>query len=510
MSKSGKQIKIGAILSYMAIFINILSALIYTPWMLSHIGESDYGLFTLANSVITLFLLDFGISAAVTRFVSKFKAEGEQEKINQFLGVVYKLFIIISLIIFVVLFVLYFFIDTIYAGLTPQEIVKFKYVFIISGIFSVVSFPLSGTVNGILTSYEKFIPLKLCDLVHKILNVALIVIAILLDQGLYAFVLITAGGNLLTLVIKFVIIKSLTPIKIRFKYFDKQLLKEIFSFSVWILINSICGRLIMNLCPSILGIIPGAGTLAITIFSFASTIEGYTFIFANAIDGMFMPKIARIVYKEQQPDKLLDLMVKVGRFQFVLIGLLVVGFTVVGQEFMGLWLSGRLPVGTDVVYWCAFFLILPAPFYLSQQIGKNALIVMGRVRETAIINIIKAVLGVILVTVLTMFFDVLGACIAICIVYFIRNILFMVLYQTILKLNMWNFIKKCYIRLMPTLVITLICGSLLTYFYNSISWLHLLIKIIIVVIVFAISTLFFGLTKLERTKLFDKLKRKKV
>ena len=59
MSNSGKQIKIGAILSYVAIFINILSALIYTPWMLSHIGDSDYGLFTLAHSVITLFLLDF-------------------------------------------------------------------------------------------------------------------------------------------------------------------------------------------------------------------------------------------------------------------------------------------------------------------------------------------------------------------------------------------------------------------------------------------------------------------
>ena len=109
MSNSSKQIKIGAILSYMAIFINILSDLIYTPWMLSHIGESDYGLFTLAHSVITLFLLDFGISAAVTRFISKYKAEGDQEKINQFLGVVYKLFIGIAAIIFVVLFVLYFY-----------------------------------------------------------------------------------------------------------------------------------------------------------------------------------------------------------------------------------------------------------------------------------------------------------------------------------------------------------------------------------------------------------------
>ena len=222
-----KQLKIGAVLSYLAIFINIVAALLYSPWMLSHIGESDYGLFTLAHSLINMFLLDFGISAAVTRFISKYKAQGEQEKINQLLGVVYKLFMVISLVIFVILFVLYFLINSIYAGLTESELVKFKYIFIISGVFSVVSFPLAGTVNGILTSYEKFIPLKVCDVLHKILNVALIVGAILLNQGLYAFVIITAGGNLLTFIIKFIIIKASTPIKIRFRYFDKKLIKEI-------------------------------------------------------------------------------------------------------------------------------------------------------------------------------------------------------------------------------------------------------------------------------------------
>ena len=505
-----KQIKIGAILSYTGIFINIVSALLYTPWMLSRLGDSDYGLFTLAHSLINMFLLDFGISAAVTRFISKYKAEGEQEKINQLLGVVYKLFIIISLVIFVVLFVLYFFIEGIYgAGLTGQEIVKFKIVFIISGAFSVISFPLAGTVNGILTSYEKFIPLKVTDILHKILNVVLIVGAILLNQGLYVFVIITAGGNLLTFVVKFIIIKSSTPIKIRFRYFDKKLVKEIFSFSVWILINSICSRLIMNLCPSILGIIPGAGTLAITIFSFASTIEGYTYIFANAIDGMFMPKIARIVYKEHEPKKLLDLMIKVGRFQFILIGLIVIGFACVGKEFMILWLHGRLPVSTDIVYWCALLLILPAPFYLSQQIGKSSLIIMGRVKETAIVNIIKAVLSVILVTTLTIFFGVLGACIAICVVYFIRNILLMILYQKILKLDIWAFMNKCYVKLIPTFAITLICGLTLTYFYANVGWIHLFVKAIIIVVVFAISLFAFGLTKNERNKILKKVKIRK-
>ena len=37
--------------------------------------------------------MDFGMSAAVSRFVSKYRAEGNQEAVNNFLGVIYKLYI---------------------------------------------------------------------------------------------------------------------------------------------------------------------------------------------------------------------------------------------------------------------------------------------------------------------------------------------------------------------------------------------------------------------------------
>ena len=60
---SRDQIKIGAILSYLSIGINIIAGLLYTPWMVDTIGKSDYGLYTLANSLITLFLVDFGLSS---------------------------------------------------------------------------------------------------------------------------------------------------------------------------------------------------------------------------------------------------------------------------------------------------------------------------------------------------------------------------------------------------------------------------------------------------------------
>ena len=107
MSKS-RQLKIGAILSYVSIIVNVIAGLIYTPWMVNQIGKSQYGLYTLANSLIALFLLDFGLGSATTRYVSKYRAEGDEEKVSNFLGVIYKLYLIIDAIIFSVLLILFF------------------------------------------------------------------------------------------------------------------------------------------------------------------------------------------------------------------------------------------------------------------------------------------------------------------------------------------------------------------------------------------------------------------
>ena len=114
------QLRIGAIISYISVAVNLIVGLVYIPWMVRQIGQSQYGLFTLANSLITLFLLDFGLSSAAARYVSNYHAEDDEEKIGNFLGVIYKFYIIVDAIIFIVLTVLYFFIDTIYVKLTPE------------------------------------------------------------------------------------------------------------------------------------------------------------------------------------------------------------------------------------------------------------------------------------------------------------------------------------------------------------------------------------------------------
>ena len=213
---ASKQIKFGALLSYLSIAFNIISGLLYTPWMVETIGKSQYGLYTLANSVITLFLVDFGLSSATGRYLSKYNAAGDKEGAERFLGAIYKLYLLIDAVILCALTVVFFLIDEIYVNLTPAELEQFKVVYVISALFSVINFPFV-TFNGILTAYEQFVPLKLADLFYRAFNIGFTVIALLMGYGLYALVTVHAAVGLLTLVCKYLVIRKAVPVKASFQ-----------------------------------------------------------------------------------------------------------------------------------------------------------------------------------------------------------------------------------------------------------------------------------------------------
>ena len=80
MISNSKQIKFGAILSYLSIALSVVAGLLYTPWMVEKIGQSHYGLYTLANSIITLFLVDFGLSSTTSRYLIMQKGKGKRLK----------------------------------------------------------------------------------------------------------------------------------------------------------------------------------------------------------------------------------------------------------------------------------------------------------------------------------------------------------------------------------------------------------------------------------------------
>ena len=497
MNKS-KELKIGAIIAYLTIAINVISGILYTPWMIERIGDSDYGLYTLATSLINLFLFDFGLSAATSRFVAKYLAEGRQDKVDRILGTIYKLYFIIDAIICIILIVISVFLEQIYTNLSPIEIQRLRVVFVISAAFSVINFP-CVTFTGILNAYEKFITLKSADALYRIFSVLITVVALLCNGGLYALVLVHVIVGLLVLLYKFYVIKAQTPVRVNFCNQEKGAFGDLLGFSMWITISSLFQRLIFGVTPSILGIV--SNTAAIAVFGIVSLMENYIHIVTTALNGMFISRVSRIFNEHNYETKLNELIVKVARFQFALYGLIMIGFFLLGEDFVLLWLDESY----SAVYYGLLLVTLPGLFFYPLQIANTAMIMNNKVKFQAITNMIVGVLNVALAFVWSREYGVLGACMAIFVAYNIRNIGYFVAYRRILKLNVKKLFLECYLPLGACMLLTLIVGIGINYFWTECNWLSLAIKVVVIVVVYFGLAFAVGMRQSEKKVLINTL-----
>lgn len=496
---SSQQIKYGAILSYIGVFVYILIGLLYTPWMIRSIGKEDYGLYTLAYSILSFFVFDFGISAAIQRFVSKYLAEGKEEEVNKCVSTVYKLYLYIDCFILAILLIIFFLIPTIYRELTPDQIIRLKIVFAMVSTFSVISFPFIP-LNGILSAYEEFVQLKSCDLFSKVLTVLVNVLCLYYGGGLYEIVLGNIIVGALFIVVKYVIVKRTTNLSIQLNYkSSRRELKELLLFSGWTTVVAICQRFIINISPSILGYF--AGVEVIAVFGIALCLEAHTYNCAYAMNGMFLPKVSRLL---SQNESVLPLMIRVGRIQLVILGLIMVGFLIVGKQFIFAWLGD----GYENAYYCTILLITPAFFLLPADIADQTLIASGNVKLRAYAYLITAVVNIVLSIILTSLFGIIGLAASIFISLMIRNAALYYVYYKKLNINVFIFFRDVYLKMSLGLITSLVVSYILAEFVPFQGWLDVVVRGAITILTYAIVMLILALNESERKLFFSILRRK--
>lgn len=518
------KIRNSAIIGYITILTEIILGLIYTPWMLSVIGEDNYALYSLAISLMAFLMLDFGLSNSVTRFLANYRAEGSQEKANNFIGLVYKIYLLLDAVLCSALIVMYFNLNNIFSGLDAAHLSTFRVVFLMFGLFSMISF-VCIPIGGIMRAYENFVELKSCELLNKLFAIG--TIALLLWRGsvngvsreylLYSLVAANCIWNLFFIVIKLFVIQKRDPLKINWGYFNKSHFKEVFSFSIWITIIQFFERFFNLFTPTLLAIIiipkavaiqsdllnlgDNSSTIQIAIFGLAVQIETYTYTFVNTINGLFMPKVSRMVYSNDIKG-LDNLMVLVGKFQCAIIGLVLCGFWVVGQNFIDFW--AKASSYPHLVWLCAMILLIPMLFTRTQLIAGIVAEVKNELKSQAYIYLVTSVVYVVSASFAGYFWGALGACVALATVSVIRMALIDGIYYKRLNLNVLIFFERCYIPLFFTVVITiLICTWLRLSVFGS-SLFSLMIKSVILLTVYFIVLRLVGMNKAEIKQLIKR------
>ena len=126
MVEQTNQLKTGVFLSYINLAISSLIPFLYTPIMLDMLGQSEYGLYSLANSVVGyLSLLSFGFGSTIVRYLSKYRAENKTKELESTYGFFLFLYGLLSVAVFVGGIILSGNVNAIFsAGLKDEEISK--------------------------------------------------------------------------------------------------------------------------------------------------------------------------------------------------------------------------------------------------------------------------------------------------------------------------------------------------------------------------------------------------
>ena len=240
----------------------------------------------------------------------------------------------------------------------------------------------------------------------------------------------------------------------------------------------------------------------IAIFGIAMTIEGYVYTFASAINGLFLPKVTRMVANNQNDD-ILPLMIKVGRIQFYIIGMIFLGFICVGQNFINVWVGGDF----SDVYLCVILMIAPSFISLAQEIGATTVIVQNKVKKSAKISVIKAVLNLGLGYPLAKVMGVQGMAISIFISYAVSTALFNRLYHYDLGINIPLFFKESLFKMGGFMIIVCALCYSMNIVLNNNGWIHFIIKFMIFILVYNVIMFAMCLNRDEKNLLKSPLKK---
>lgn len=494
------QLKAGAILNYVIIILSTLVGLLYTPYMLRTMGQSEYGLYSLVASVISyLTILDLGFGNAIVRYTSKYRAEGKMKEQNEMFGMFLILYFCISVVALIAGIILFLNVDAMFGDtMTVSELGKARIMMLILIFNLAITFPMS-IFGSIMTAYERFVFPKVISIVRIVLNTAIMIALLTMGYRAIAMVIVHTIFNIITLLINYIYCKKKLCIQIRFGKFKWGFLKEVAIYSFWIFLNVIMDKIYWSTGQFVLGIV--SGTVAISVFAVAILLQGMYMQFSTAISSVFLPKVTGMVTINSSYEQISDLFIRTGRIQNIVMSLVLCGFIIFGRQFIELWAGTGYEDAYPITL--LFFVSLYIP--LIQNLGITILQARNQMKFRSFLYVGIAILALALQFIFARIWGGIGCAAAIAGALFLGQGLIMnIYYQKVQKLDIVKF--WCEILKMDIIPILLTIASVILLSNFSLdSWLKLMAAIGVFLLVYLPLFFFISMNERERDLLLPML-----
>ena len=427
-----KNIKYSAVSQAVAFAIT----LVLFPFIVSHVGKEVYGAYLLVMTFTGyLGVLDFGVTAAVTKYVAEFMGKGDREGAKKIISASFSFYLIIGLISAAILLILSFCFDHIFKVEVANKIIMQQLFWVAAG---ASLFIWAGrTFDGVIQGFQRYDWLAINNVVAAVLT------------GASAYFIFSRGLGMvwfLSLSYLFIILKYLSAYiigryrllkeKIKFPCFDKKTFKTIFSFSIFLFLANLVGLLIFDIDNFVIGTFTSVS--AITLYGVGYSLQrGFRMV--NSLIGSPLFPAGADMEGRNEHDKQRELLFKGTKYMTLVFVPLVIITIIFARLFITNWMgdgfaASILPAQILIAFWL---------FNNTIEIGSGLLAVKGYVKILFKIGALNALLNLglslLLVKPLGIFGVALGTTLPMVLVGFpllLRQIL------KVLKVSFWQFFNS--------------------------------------------------------------------
>ena len=492
------QVKLGSILSYFQMAISIIVELAFTPIMISILGKSEYGLYnTVASTIAMLSILSLGFNASYVRYYAKYKVNEQEQEISKLNGLFILLFSAIGIVALICGLFLTNNLELVFKdGLSTDEYSLADKLMILLTINLSVSFPM-GVFGNIISAHERFVYLKIVNMLRTVLGPLVSIPLLLMGIGSVGIVTSTLVVSIVADSANLYYTLFVLKEKFVFRDFEKGLIGNLFSYTAFIAINIVVDQINSNIDNLIIARF--RGTSEVALYAVGQRLYTAYVRFSSAVSSVFTPRVHTMVnpYAEDKTalkDNLTSLFIKVGRIQFLILGLVASGLIFFGKPFIGKWVGE----GFEASYYISILLCIPATIPLIQNLGIEIQRAENKHQFRSIAYIVMATINLVITYFLCQKYGAVGATVGTAISLIVANGLIMNTYYH----------KRCYIdiitywkRIIPMLK-GLVAPCLVGIALNCCADLNktsiLFISIGLFILVYSASVWCFSMNKYEK------------
>ncbi|MGA8538006.1 MAG: oligosaccharide flippase family protein, partial [Terriglobales bacterium] len=206
--------------SWTALGVNVIVGVFLSPFILHRLGDAAFGIWVLIFSITGYYgLFDLGIRSSIVRYVSKYTATGEREKLAQFVNTALFSYTGIGAVSMALTALLSSSVERFFkipAGMHGET----RLLLLMVGASVSLGFPL-GVFGGMLEGLQRFYILNWTSIGATLARAALIVYFLNRGHGLLTVALITVALPILSSILRGIIVFRLCPMPLGLKHVDR-------------------------------------------------------------------------------------------------------------------------------------------------------------------------------------------------------------------------------------------------------------------------------------------------